>query len=101
KGPLVWHDVLHDPISRGEPLLPGTAALAARGTGRSDGRRGPPGLKQLTQDASTDRLVGERRILPPPAFAPHRLGCRHHPVRDRGEIGVAIVKAEDEPRSAN
>src|SRR5262249_53812536 len=55
----------------------------------------------LTQDAAPDRLVGERRIGPPPAILLHRLGGPDEPLGHRLEVRVREVEAEDQARGAD
>ena len=47
-----------------------------------------------------DRLV-DRRIAPPPAVPLHRPGGGDEPLRDRLEIGVGVIQAEDQAAGAD
>src|SRR6266576_514742 len=60
-----------------------------------------PMRQDLPQHAPLDRLVGRRRVMPPESIASHGFGRRHEPVRDRREIGVRVVEAEDQAAGAD
>src|ERR1700719_4686503 len=49
------------------------------------------------QDLTADRLVGQRRRVPPPAVVLHLLRGCDEAILHFGEIGIAEVQAEDEP----
>src|SRR2546423_15062237 len=57
--------------------------------------------KHLFEDLAADVLVGERRLMPPPAVVLHLFSCRDEAVGDRGKIRVGEVQAEDQPAGSD
>src|SRR5579871_2046581 len=55
----------------------------------------------LAKDRTPDRLVGERRLGPPPAIVLHRLGGADETLRHRREVRVGVVEAEDQPAGSD
>src|SRR5262245_39870780 len=56
--------------------------------------------QHLAQNAAPDRLVGRRRISPPPAVVLHRPRGGNEPVGHGFEIGFSVIEAEDQPPAA-
>ncbi len=57
---------------------------------------GEPLRDHLSQDPALDRAIARLRISPPPAVPLHCPRGGDEPDRDRIEIGVEIIQAEDQ-----
>src|SRR5262245_56100434 len=69
--------------------------------GLSDALAEKPQRQDLAQDGALDRLVGRRRIGPPPAVRLHRPGGGNEAIRHRLEIGLCVIEAEDQAAGAD
>src|SRR5262245_63793721 len=60
-----------------------------------------PMRQDLPQHAPLDCLVGCCRLVPPEAVVLHGFGSRHKAIRDRREICVRVIEAEDQAPGAD